>query len=202
MLGLCHPAWTCSSCSEWRGCYSLQWCMGCWAHRLSNWDSGSRVQAQRSGCPGLVAWQHVESSWARDWAHVPCIERQILHYCTTRDVQSRFVFMSLSVQLLQHNFLKSLSFLHLITCAPLSRILWHVCVDLILGSSFCSVACFWSVGLSLYEYPISPLSSASHDYCSYTYITYHSLLLSFNQLKWNIKILFLLISLCCTLFII
>ena len=77
MLGLCHCAWTCSSCSEWRGCYSLQWCVGYWAHGLSNWDSGSRVQAQQSGCPGLVAWQHVESSWARDWAHVPCIERQL-----------------------------------------------------------------------------------------------------------------------------
>ena len=28
-------------------------------------------------CTGLVAPRHVESSWTRDWTHVPCISRQI-----------------------------------------------------------------------------------------------------------------------------
>ena len=34
----------------------------------------------------LVAPQHVESSWTRDRTCVPCIGRQILIHCTTREV--------------------------------------------------------------------------------------------------------------------
>ena len=35
---------------------------------------------------GLVAPQHVESSWSRDWARVPCIGKSTLHQSTTREV--------------------------------------------------------------------------------------------------------------------
>ena len=33
-----------------------------------------------------VAPQHVESSQTRDWTRVPCLWRQILNHCTTREV--------------------------------------------------------------------------------------------------------------------
>ena len=182
------------------GALSIEVC-GLWAHGLSDW-LGLQRAASAGRVPGWVALHPGESSWTRGWAHVPCPERQIPHCRTTRDVQASFIFVSLSVQLLRHRFLKSLSFLHLIARMPLSRILWHVCVDLSLGASFCSTVCFWCMCLPLYYYPISPLPLASNDCYSYTCITYHSLLLSFNQLKWNIKILLLLISLCPTLLII
>ena len=42
---------------------------------------------------GLVALQHVKSSRTRDGTHVPCIDRQILIYCTTREVR----YLSLDV---------------------------------------------------------------------------------------------------------
>ena len=35
---------------------------------------------------GLVVPQHVGSSWTRDQTHVPCIGRQILDDCATREV--------------------------------------------------------------------------------------------------------------------
>ena len=34
---------------------------------------------------GLIAPWLVESSWTRDWTHVPCIGRQILNHWTTRE---------------------------------------------------------------------------------------------------------------------
>ena len=34
---------------------------------------------------GLVALRHVGSSWARARTHVPCIGRQILNHCATRE---------------------------------------------------------------------------------------------------------------------
>ena len=36
---------------------------------------------------GLVARWHVESSWTRAWTRVPCIGRQILNHCTSREAQ-------------------------------------------------------------------------------------------------------------------
>ena len=36
---------------------------------------------------GLVALQHVGSSWTRDLTHVSCIERQILYHWATREAQ-------------------------------------------------------------------------------------------------------------------
>ena len=47
---------------------------------------GSRAQAQQLWRTGLVAPWHVGSSQTRDRAHVPCIGRQILNHCTTREV--------------------------------------------------------------------------------------------------------------------
>ena len=35
---------------------------------------------------GLAALRHVGSSWTRDRTHVPCIGRQILNHCATREV--------------------------------------------------------------------------------------------------------------------
>ena len=43
---------------------------------------------------GLVASQHVGSSWARAQTRVPCIGRQILNHCATREVPSIAVLQS------------------------------------------------------------------------------------------------------------
>ena len=71
------------------------WCVGatllfCAAPSLG-WPlllrcTGSRVNAQKLWCIGLVAPWRVESSWTRDWTSVPCTSRQILNYWTTREV--------------------------------------------------------------------------------------------------------------------
>ena len=46
------------------------------------WSTGSRVcRLQRLWCTGLVAVQHVGSSWTRNWTHVPWISSRFL---TTR----------------------------------------------------------------------------------------------------------------------
>ena len=63
------------------------------------WSTGSRdlgLQSKHEGSrewaqwlwptAGLVAPQHVESSWARDQTHVPRLGRQTPIYCTTREV--------------------------------------------------------------------------------------------------------------------
>ena len=48
--------------------------------------TGSGTQAQQLWRTGLVAQQHVESSWTRDRTSVPCIGRQILIHWATRDI--------------------------------------------------------------------------------------------------------------------
>ena len=40
---------------------------------------------------GLVAAQHVGSSWTRARTRVPCIGRQIFNHCTTREAQKVFL---------------------------------------------------------------------------------------------------------------
>ena len=50
-------------------------------------STGSRAWARFLWCSGLVGLQHVESSRSRDRTHVPCVGRQILNHCTTREVQ-------------------------------------------------------------------------------------------------------------------
>ena len=44
------------------------------------------------GSMGLVAPQHVESSRTRDGTCVPCIGRQILIHCATKEVLKLFFF--------------------------------------------------------------------------------------------------------------
>ena len=66
--------------------------LGAWAsvvvaHGLQQlWLVGSRAQAQQLWRTGLVAPRHVGSSRTRARTHVPCIGRQILNHCTTREV--------------------------------------------------------------------------------------------------------------------
>ena len=75
-LGLCCHAWAFSSCgfSSSSGGFLL-------------WSAGARcLWAQELGCMGLLAPQHMGSSRIRDWTHVPCIGRQILIHCTTKEV--------------------------------------------------------------------------------------------------------------------
>ena len=50
------------------------------------WLTGSRAQAQQLWHTGLAAPRHVGSSRTRDRTCVPCIGRQILNHCTTREV--------------------------------------------------------------------------------------------------------------------
>ena len=45
------------------------------------------AQAQQLWLTGLVAPRHVESSQTRAQTHVPCIGRQILNHCATREAQ-------------------------------------------------------------------------------------------------------------------
>ena len=65
---------------------------------------GSRAQAQKLCCTGLVAPRHVESSRIRDCTHVPCIGRMILYHWVTRE--ALFTIFNLncsSVQMAIHN---------------------------------------------------------------------------------------------------
>ena len=45
------------------------------------WLVGSREQAQQLWRTGLVALQHVGSSWTRDRTRIPCSGRQLLNHC-------------------------------------------------------------------------------------------------------------------------
>ena len=54
------------------------------------WLMGCRVQAQLLWCTGLVAPWHVGSSRTRAQTRVPCIGRQILNHCATREVPALF----------------------------------------------------------------------------------------------------------------
>ena len=93
-----YPAWQfflflyfgCTGSSLWCSGFSLQWLL-LWR----NTGSGAR-ELQESRHMGLVALQHVESSRRRDWAHVPCIGRQILNQWATREVPRLTVFMCAS----------------------------------------------------------------------------------------------------------
>ena len=77
------------------GGYSSLPCMGCslrWLLLL--WSTSSRrasfsscgTWAQYLWCTGLVAPWHVGSSQTRARTRVPCIGRQILNHCATREV--------------------------------------------------------------------------------------------------------------------
>ena len=49
------------------------------------------AQAQQPWPTGLVAPQHVGSSQTRAQTHVPCIGRQILNHCATREAPPLFL---------------------------------------------------------------------------------------------------------------
>ena len=83
--------------------FSLQWllllwstssrCAGfssCGMQAQQFWLVGSRVQAQQLWRMGLVAPRHVGSSRPRAQTRVPCVGRQILNHCTTREAQSEY----------------------------------------------------------------------------------------------------------------
>ena len=50
------------------------------------------AQAQQLWLSGLVAPGHVESSQTRARTRVPCIGRQILNHCTTREAHLTFLY--------------------------------------------------------------------------------------------------------------
>ena len=89
---------TFSSCREWGLLFvavhglliavaSLVAEHGLQVHGLQQlWLAGSRAQAQQLWLAGLVAPWHVQSSRTRDQTRVPCLGRQILNHCTTREV--------------------------------------------------------------------------------------------------------------------
>ena len=70
-----------STGSRWAGFSSF----GMWTQQLRL--AASRAQAQQLWRTGLVAPQHVGSSWTRARTRVPCTGRQILNHCATREVQ-------------------------------------------------------------------------------------------------------------------
>ena len=77
--------------------FSLRWLLllrsaGARAHGLSG--CGCRAPEHRlSVCAhGLVAPQHVGSSWIKNWTHISCIGRWIPNHWATREVPSIFHF--------------------------------------------------------------------------------------------------------------
>ena len=86
-----------------RGDYSLLWCTGfslqCLLLLQSTGSShvgfsSCSTWAQELWCTGLVALQHVGSSWTRARTCVPCTGRRILNHCTTREVPPKITFNS------------------------------------------------------------------------------------------------------------
>ena len=91
-LGLCCCARAFSSCGEWGLLFvvlhglliavaSLVAELGLQACGFQQlWLAGSRAHAQSLWLTGLVAPQHVGSSWTRAQSRVPCISRRILNH--------------------------------------------------------------------------------------------------------------------------
>ena len=106
-LGFCSCMWLSlvAASRDWGGAWAP--CCGlscCWAWTLgyvgfSSWGMwvqklqllGSRAQAQQLWHAGLVALQHVGSSWVRDRAHVSYMSMWILW--TTREAQTNMIFV-------------------------------------------------------------------------------------------------------------
>ena len=97
MLGLC--CWARLSLVLGRAGSSLSWCKGFLLWLLLLWGTGPRHAGFSSCHTGLVALRHVGSSWTEDWTRVPCIGRQFLIHCVTREVL--FIY-SFSVPLFWH----------------------------------------------------------------------------------------------------
>ena len=60
----------------------------CGPQALGMWTSVVGPTQAQFWLTGLVALQHAKFSRTRDWIHVPCVGRQILIHCTTREVQN------------------------------------------------------------------------------------------------------------------
>ena len=107
-LGLCCCARAFSSCGEWGRLFTVvrglliavsslvveHGLQACGLQQL--WLTGSRVQAQQLWRTGLVAPRYVGSSRTRARTRVPCIGRQILNHCATREVPKISSSISLS----------------------------------------------------------------------------------------------------------
>ena len=92
---------------------------GLQAHRLQQlWLAGSRAQAQELWRTGLVALRHVRSSWTRDRTRVPCIGRQILNHCVTREVPGCY-FITLKKENYSSTHPAALFPCQLLPCLPL-----------------------------------------------------------------------------------
>ena len=98
---------SCDARASHCGGFSLQ-SMGSsvWGHQQLQLV-GSRMCAQWLWHMGSAAPQHVESSWIRDWTHVPFINRWIPNHRTTREVlvihfkySSMFILISNSLTIL------------------------------------------------------------------------------------------------------
>ena len=59
------------------------------------------AQAQQLWLTGLVAPRHVGSSQTRARTRVPCISRQILNHCATREAPGKLLFTDFSANLKQ-----------------------------------------------------------------------------------------------------
>ena len=73
-----------------------------WALGRVDWQlcpAGPRAQVQWLWSMGPVALWHVESSWTRDWTHVPCIGMWILIHCTTREALLGYLWYLLFLSL-------------------------------------------------------------------------------------------------------
>ena len=125
MLGLCCRVWAFSSCNE-QGLLFAVVCRlpikvaslvgaqalghtgfsgyGSWP--LESWLSNC-------GALGLVAPEHVGSSWARDWTNVPYIARQIPNQWTTREALFFWSFFFF-------NILSFMNCLHVLEINPFS----------------------------------------------------------------------------------
>ena len=73
--------WFFSSCGEWR--LFSSW--SAWGYSLCRGFSCCGAQAQYLWRTGLVAPQHVGSSWTRDRTCLSCTGRQILYHWATRE---------------------------------------------------------------------------------------------------------------------
>ena len=74
--------------------FLLQWLLFLWSTGSRHADfSSCGAWAQWLWPTGLVAPQHVGSSWTRDRTHVPCIGRRILIHWATREAQSPWFYL-------------------------------------------------------------------------------------------------------------
>ena len=88
-LALCCCTWGLfSSCGVQASCCGGFYCCRVWAVGWRGFSS----------CGTWAEFpMYVESSWTRDQTHVPCIGRQILIHCTTREVPTGTVLNTLQV---------------------------------------------------------------------------------------------------------